>query len=114
MASARGTAMTLSDVGDLKSRFDGTLLQPGDPGYDTARQVFNAMIDRRPSLIAQCTSVSDVTLIVNFARERGSILSVRGAGHNVAGFAVCDKGIVIDLSRMKRISVAAEARSVRV
>jgi FAD/FMN-containing dehydrogenase len=114
MASARGIAMTLSDVGDLKSRFGGTLLQPSDQGYDTARQVFNAMIDRRPALIAQCKSVADVTLIVNFARERGSLLSVRCAGHNVAGFAVCDDGIVIDLSRMKRISVDAEARSVLV
>jgi FAD/FMN-containing dehydrogenase len=101
------------DVGDLKSRFGGALLQPGDEGYDSARRVFNAMIDRRPTLIAQCRNVSDVILVVDLARSRGSLLSVRCAGHNVAGFAVCDDGIVIDLSPMKGIAVDVEARSVR-
>src|SRR6516164_7832478 len=109
-----GNAMTvIPDVGVLKSTFGGTLLQSGDPGYDNARRVFNAMIDRRPGLVAQCRSPSDVALIVNFARKHESLLAVRSAGHNVAGFAVCDGGIVIDLSPMKGITVDAAARSVR-
>jgi FAD/FMN-containing dehydrogenase len=103
----------IPDVGVLKSTFGGTLLQSGDPGYDNARRVFNAMIDRRPGLVAQCRSPSDVALIVNFARKHESLLAVRSAGHNVAGFAVCDGGIVIDLSPMKGITVDAAARSVR-
>jgi FAD/FMN-containing dehydrogenase len=101
------------DISDLRSRFSGALLQSGDEGYDSARRVFNAMIDRRPALIAQCRSVSDVILVVDLARSRGSLLSVRCAGHNVAGFAVCNDGIVIDLSPMKGIAVDVEARSVR-
>jgi len=105
---------TALDTHDLKSRFGGKLLHPEDQGYDTARKVFNAMIDRRPGLIAQCTSPEDVVLVVNFARERRLLLSVRCAGHNVAGFAVCDEGVVVDLSLMKHIAVNAAARTVRV
>ena len=96
---------TALDTYDLKSRFGGKLLHPNDQGYEAARKVFNAMIDRRPGLIAQCTSPEDVVLVVNFARERRLLLSVRCAGHNVAGFAVCDEGVVIDLSLMKHIAV---------
>ncbi len=105
---------TALDAHDLKPRFGGKLLHPNDQGYDAARRVFNAMIDRRPGLIAQCTSPEDVVLVVNFARERRLLLSVRCAGHNVAGFAVCDEGVVIDLSLMKHIAVNVAARSVRV
>ncbi len=105
---------TALDTHDLKSRFGGKLLHPNDQGYEAARKVFNAMIDRRPGLIAQCASPEDVVLMVNFARERRLLLSVRCAGHNVAGFAVCDEGVVIDLSLMKHIEVDATAGSVRV
>jgi len=105
---------TAPDTHDLNLGFGGQLLKPKDQGYDRARRVFNAMIDRRPCLIAQCTNPKDVARVVDFARERHLLLSVRGAGHNVAGFAVCDGGVVIDLSLMKHISVNAEARTVRV
>ena len=90
------------------------MLTPGDPGYDTARTVFNGAIDRHPAAIARCTGPDDVIQAVNFARDQGVLVSVRGTGHNVAGYAVCDDGLVIDLSRMKGIDVDPAARTVRV
>ena len=98
----------------LKSRFHGELLTPGDPGYDAARTVFNAMIDRRPALIARAADTNDVVEAVNLAQQERLLVSVRCTGHNVAGFAVCDGGMVIDLSRLKAIQVDAGARTVRV
>jgi FAD/FMN-containing dehydrogenase len=98
----------------LKSRFGGELILPSDPHYDAARTVFNATIDRRPALIARCASPDDVIQAVNFARQENLITSIRGTGHNVAGFAVCDDGLVIDLSGMKGIAVDASTRTVRV
>lgn len=86
-------------VDELKARFRGELIAPGDQGYDAARAVFNAMIDRRPALIARCASREDVIQAVKFAREQTLPVSVRCTGHNVGGYAVCDDGIVIDLSR---------------
>jgi FAD/FMN-containing dehydrogenase len=92
--------------------FSGTLLLPGDPGYEHARGVFNAMVDKRPALIAQC--LGDVVAAVGFAREHDLPISIRGGGHNVAGTAVTDGGVMIDLSRMKGIHVDAAARTARV
>jgi len=83
-------------------------------GYDDARKVYNGMIDRRPALIARCVDVADVISAVNFARERGLPLAVRGGGHNGPGLGVCDDGLVIDLSRMKGVRVDPTARTVRV
>jgi FAD/FMN-containing dehydrogenase len=103
-----------SAVQQLQARFRGELLTPGDPGYDTARTVFNSAIDRRPAAIARCTVPDDVVQAVNFARDQGVLVSVRGTGHNVAGYGVCDDGLVIDLSRMKGIDVDPAARTVRV
>jgi FAD/FMN-containing dehydrogenase len=103
-----------SAVHQLKSRFQGELILPGNQRYDSARAVFNAAIDRRPALIAWCSGPGDVIQAVNFAREENLLLAVRGTGHNVAGFAVCDDGLVIDLSQMKGIKVDARARTVRV
>ncbi|MGE5216559.1 MAG: FAD-binding oxidoreductase [Chloroflexota bacterium] len=103
-----------SAVGMLKTGFLGELIAPGDSQYDAARGVFNAMIDRRPALIARCVCPQDVIQAVSFARRENLLVSVRGTGHNVAGFAVCDDGLVIDLSGMKRITVDAPARTVRV
>ena len=103
-----------SAVQELKSRFHGELILPGDQHYETARAVFNAAIDRRPAVIARCVGSADVIEAVNFARRENLLVAVRGTGHNVAGFAVCDHGIVIDLSAMKDIRVDAPARSVRV
>lgn len=106
--------ITSSAVDDLKSRFRGKLIGPADPQYHAARAMFNAAIDRRPALIAQCAGADDVIQAVNFAREKNLLLAVRGTGHNVAGFAVCDEGLVIDLSRMKGIAVDRQAPTVRV
>jgi FAD/FMN-containing dehydrogenase len=103
-----------SAVQKLRSRFHGELILPGDPHYEAARTVFNATIDRRPGLIARCISSDDVIAAVDFARQQNLVVAVRGTGHNVAGFAVCDDGIVIDLSAMKGIRVDESARSVRV
>jgi FAD/FMN-containing dehydrogenase len=101
-------------VGELRARFRGELIPPGDQGYDAARAVFNAMIDRRPALIARCANQEDVIQAVTFAREQSLPVSVRCTGHNVGGYAVCDDGLVIDLSRMKRIDVDMASRTVRV
>jgi FAD/FMN-containing dehydrogenase/DNA-binding HxlR family transcriptional regulator len=93
--------------------FAGQLLAPGDQGYDTARRVWNGAIDRRPSHIARCTSVADVVAALRFARQRGLPVAVRGGGHGVAGTAVCDDGLVIDLSPMKDLQVAPGVRTAR-
>ena len=106
--------MASSSVQQMKSEFRGDLIVPGDEQYDTARMVFNAAINRRPALIARCEGADDVIRAVNFAREANLLVAVRGTGHNVAGFAVCDDGLVIDLSRMKAIMVDPSARTVRV
>jgi FAD/FMN-containing dehydrogenase len=103
-----------SHIRQFRSGFHGQVLTRGDPDYDTARKVFNAMIDRRPDVIAQCATSGDVTQAINFARQQGVPISVRGTGHNVAGYAVCNDGVVIDLSPMKNIQVDHAARTVRV
>lgn len=99
---------------NLRARVQGGMLEPMDAGYDGARTVWNAMIDRRPGLIARCASAADVAAAVGFAQEHGLLLSIKGGGHNVAGRAVCDGGLMIDLSAMKRIEVDAERRTARV
>ncbi|MFF3658468.1 FAD-binding oxidoreductase [Streptomyces olivochromogenes] len=94
--------------------FKGQLIGPGDSGYDEARTVYNAMIDRRPALVARCTSAEDVSRVIGFARDHGLPLAVRGGGHHGAGLGVCDDGVVLDLSPLKDIEVDAGARTVRV
>ena len=98
----------------LRDRFSGELITPDDPRYDVSRAVFNAMIDRRPALIARCSTTSDVGAAVDFARETGLVTAVRGGGHSVAGHGVCDDGIVIDLSGLKGITVDPIAKTARV
>ena len=93
-----------------KSEFSGNIFEPGDPGYDDARAIWNAMIDRHPAIIAQCLNVDDVIAAVKLAGARNLPMSIRGGGHNVAGHAVCDKGIMIDLSKMRGVSIDAENR----
>ena len=100
-------------VQDVRSTLRGELLEPGDDGYDAARTVWNGMIDRHPTLIARCRGAADVIASVNFAREQGLLVSIRGGGHNVAGNAVCDGGLMIDLSLMKGVHVDPEARTAR-
>jgi FAD/FMN-containing dehydrogenase len=99
---------------DFQSRLRGELIGPGDAGYDTARTVYNAMIDKQPALIARCVDVADVIAAVNFAREHRLTLVVRGGGHSGPGLGVCDDGLVVDLSPMKGIRVDPAARTVRV
>ncbi len=102
-----------SVVQAFKSSLRGELLLPSDDGYDAARKIYNAMIDKRPAMIARCAGAADVITCVNFAREHHLLVSVRGGGHNVAGKAVCDDGLMIDLSRMKGIRVDPIRRTVR-
>lgn len=97
----------------LRQRLHGGILLAGDEGYDIARRVWNGMVDKRPALIAQCADTHDVVACVNFAREERILLSVRGGGHNYAGKAVCDGGLVIDLSSMKGIRVDPQRQTVR-
>ena len=98
---------------DLARHFRGDLIRPGDAQYDAARRIWNGAIDRRPGLIARCTGVADVRAAVRFAREHDLLVAVRGGGHNVAGTAVCDDGLVIDLSPMKGLLVDPAARTAR-
>jgi FAD/FMN-containing dehydrogenase len=91
----------------------GPALRPGDAGYDDARGIWNGLIDRRPALIVQCSGAADVVDAVNFAREQGLVLSVKGGGHNVAGNAVNDGGVVIDLSQMNGVHVDPVTKTVR-
>ncbi len=86
------------------------MIEPGDDGYDVARTVWNAMIDRRPALIVQCTCVADVVAAVRFARDHDYIVAVRGGGHSIAGFSTCDDGIVIDVSPMKGVRIDPDRR----
>ena len=99
------TILKEATVEQFKTSLRGALLCPGDDGYDTARKVFNAMIDKRPALIACCTGVADVIHAVRFARAHQVLVAVRGGGHHAAGHSVCDGGLVIDLSPMKGVRV---------
>jgi FAD/FMN-containing dehydrogenase len=98
----------------LRAQLRGSLLQPGDEGYDPARKVYNAMIDKRPALIARCADVADVIACVNHAREQGMLLAVRGGGHNGGGLGTCDDGLVIDLGGLRGIRVDPKAHTARV
>ena len=100
-----GIAVAESDIQNFQAGLRGELLRPTDNGYDDARTIWNAMIDKHPGLIVRCTGVADVVSAVRFARENELLVSVRGGGHNVGGSALCDGGLVIDLSRMKGIHI---------
>src|SRR6266849_5959922 len=113
--ATRGSSALMAEaVRKFQESLRGELIRPGDAAYDDARKVYNAMIDRRPALIARCAGVADVITAVNFARENNLLVAVRGGGHNAAGLGVCDGGLVIDLSRMKGVRVDPAARTVRV
>jgi len=94
--------------------FQGATIGPDDPGYGDARAVWNGAVRRRPRLIARCRSTADVGAVVRYARDTDHEIAVRGGGHNVAGAAVCDRGIVIDLSAMRAVSVDPVARTAHV
>ena len=96
------------------SDLDGPTIGPADPGYDTAKSVYNAMIDKSPALIAQVRTVDDVVRSVNAAREQGVLLAIRGGGHNGPGLGTCDDGLVVDLAGLNSVEVDPEGRTVRV
>ena len=107
IATTAGADTTLKEtaVEEFKASLRGELLQPGDVGYDEARTIWNAMIDKKPGLIVRCAGVADVINSVNLARANNLLVAVRGGGHNVAGNAVCEGGVMIDLSPMKSVRV---------
>ena len=106
--------METESIAQLPLQLKGQLIAPQDPEYDTARKVYNGMIDKRPALIARCTCVEDVQTMIHYAREHKLLVAIRGGGHNGAGLGTCNDGLVIDLSGMKRIEVSAETKTVLV
>jgi FAD/FMN-containing dehydrogenase len=104
----------LAELPDLKSRFSGDVVVPGDAAYDEARAVYNAMIDRRPALVARCATAADIAAAIDFGRRSGGAIAVRGGGHSGPGFGTVDDGVVIDLSAMHAIEVDSARRTVRV
>ena len=102
-----------SVIRKLKEALRGELILADDTGYDDARSVWNAMIDRRPALIARCLGVADVMACVNVAREHAIALSIKGGGHNIAGLAVCEGGLMLDMSRMRGVWVDPDSRTAR-
>ena len=114
MASARDfkpkSSLQETRVAAFRRRFSGSLVLPGDDGYHSARQVWNGMIDKRPAIIAYSAKPSDVVESISFARETGLSLAVRAGGHNIAGKSLCEDGLVLDLSRMRRVAIDSETR----
>src|SRR5512132_1394284 len=108
------TALDTATLEALDAGFLGELVRPDDPTYDNTRKVWNGHIDRRPALITRCRGVADVIAAVRFAREHDLLTAVRGGGHAVAGYALCDDGIVIDLSLMTGTRVDPLAQTIRV
>src|SRR5450432_718013 len=102
------------DIQSIKSTFHGQLFEPSDAGYNDARQIWNASVNKHPRLIARCSGVADVISAVNFGRTNDLLTAIRGGGHNVGGRALCDDGIVIDLSGMRSVHVDPATRTVRV
>ncbi|TLZ77052.1 MAG: FAD-dependent oxidoreductase, partial [Methanobacteriota archaeon] len=108
-----GGAVSISgqELAEFANQLHGGVVRPEDEGYDDARKIWNAMIDRRPALIVRCRDAEDVTRSIAFARNHGLPLAVRGGGHNVSGNALCDDGLVIDLSPMKEVRIDTERRT---
>jgi FAD/FMN-containing dehydrogenase len=111
---AVSTVVADAAVDGLRTRLRGELIRPGEPGYDEARKVWNGMIDKRPAMIVRCAGVGDVIDAVNFARDNDLQLAIRGGSHSAAGLALCDDGLVIDLSPMRGVRVDPRARTMQV
>ena len=94
-------ALEEDSIAELKAKLRGPVIEPDDPDYDDARKVYNAMIDKKPRLIARCADVADVISSVNFARKHGLLLAILSGGHNGGGLGICDDGLVIDLGSIK-------------
>src|SRR5918998_329072 len=112
--NTRAATLDATAVQGLAATMRGALIQPGDPGYDEARTIYNAMIDKHPALIARCATVADVIAAVNFARDNYIVVAIRGGGHNGPGLSLVDDGLVIDLSAMNGVRVDPVARRARV
>ena len=108
------THLQAAKIEELRGSFRGEILLPSDDAYESARKIWNATIDKHPALIVRCATPSDVVRAVNFARDNSLLLAVRGGGHNIAGNAMCDDGIVIDLSKMKAARVDPGTRRVTI
>src|SRR5206468_8668263 len=107
-------SMSAIQIEQLRSSMRGAVVQPGDDAYESARLVYNRMIDKRPALIVRCVDVADVIAAVDYARTNHVLTAIRGGGHNGGGLGTCDGGLVIDLSLMKGTRVDPVARTVRV
>ena len=105
--------MNSGAIGKLQEQLRGELIQPGDAAYDSARKVYNGMIDKRPGIIARCRDVADVMAAVQFGQDNNLLTAVRGGGHNAAGLGICDDGLVIDLSQMKNVHIDPKAKTAR-
>ena len=110
----KATGLNTEAIAALRTKLRGSLIQPGDASYETARKVYNAMIDKHPSLIVQPVDAADVSTAVDFACEQGLEVAVRGGAHNGPGFGTVDRGLVIDLSHLRGVRVDPEAKTVRV
>ncbi|OKO69275.1 FAD-linked oxidase [Bradyrhizobium sp. AS23.2] len=108
------TALATETIAALQQTLRGSVCLPGEAGYDDARTIWNAMIDRHPGMAVRCRGAADITNAVRFAREHGLLLAVRGGGHNIAGNAVCEGGLLIDLSQMRSVRVDPTRRTARV
>ena len=109
----RKSSLQQTRVAAFRRRLSGSLVLPGDDDYHSARRVWNGMIDKAPALIAYCANPTDIVESVAFARETGLAIAVRAGGHNIAGKSLCDDGLVIDLSRMRRVAIDTESRTAR-
>ena len=108
-----GRNLRAADIAQLRKNLHGQVVLPEDHAYDDGRKVWNGTVDKRPAAIVYCASTEDVIQAVNFARLRQLLVAVRSGGHNVAGSSMCDDGVVIDLSRMKRIEIDPARRIAR-
>src|SRR5215469_12602025 len=106
--------MAAIQMEQLRSAVRGVVIQPGDETYESARKVYNAMIDKRPAIIVRCVDVADVIAAIDYARTNKLLTAIRGGGHNGGGLGTCDNGLVIDLSTMRGVRVDPVARTVRV
>ena len=107
------TQTAVEAIGQLRAVMEGPVIEPGDPGFDDGRRVWNGGINRRPAVIARCASAADVAAAIGYAREHGLEVAVRGGAHNPAGTAVCDDGLMIDLSQLNSVEVDPAARRAR-
>jgi FAD/FMN-containing dehydrogenase len=113
MATTSGPGEGINTMATLSAGFTGELIEPDHPSYEEARKLFNGMHDKRPALIARCTSAHDVQLALGYARDQRLLVAVRGGGHSTPGYSGCDGGLVIDVGPMKKVEIDVERRTGR-